>query len=237
MNTNNVRDLLRVNANSKPLDSALQAQLFDAVRVGDCLRIVVLIEEGADPNAIGLKGFNALHLACHAKDEATAGQLITTLVERGANINVPCTRGGTPQTHLKESGLGLDATRRLLKLTERLGANDFLTGLACMTVDPVKHCPGLRCEEAPVRPGVIGGYVVVRDEDQVIRGSSATQADADALAVELTAEDEVAHTVLPASFTLTRQWQDWLWEKVDCLVNGQVIQMAVIDRVGFGGVA
>jgi hypothetical protein len=248
MNTQslNVRKALTVKNSRKPLDSALQAQLFKAVRAGDSQGIPALIKQGADPNAIGPDGFNALHLACHAKNKATAAQLIETLVKCGANINVPCVRGGTAQTHLRFSGMEFKAIQQLWELTKRLGADHRITSLACSMLDPVKHCPGLRREKAEPRAAGVSGYVVVREFDQTIRGAALTKAKAEGLAFKLTAkevEDGLAaekggfHTVLPATGDLVRKWRNWLWEKKTFLVEGEVMELAVIDRVGFGGVA
>ncbi len=81
-----------------------------------------------------------------------------------------------------------------------------------------------------VRRSRIGGYVVVRVEDQEIRDAYKNEADAWVSAEAMSLEDDQPYTVHPADLFLFRNWTDWCWLTEECLVNGRIVELAVADR-------
>lgn len=79
----------------------IQSNLFGAVKEGAWWLIPGLISMGADPNALGPDGCTTFHLACH-DNESYVGvhdELITTLLDHGADVNARCVKGCTPLMH------------------------------------------------------------------------------------------------------------------------------------------
>lgn len=74
-----------------------------------------------------------------------------------------------------------------------------------------------------------GGYIIVREEDQEICGAHVCQATAVAMATEMAHEDEEDYAVWPAEPRLVNEWDSWCWTTVECLVNGKVVDLAVIE--------
>jgi hypothetical protein len=78
--------------------------------------------------------------------------------------------------------------------------------------------------------GTIGGYVVVRKEDNEIRDAYTRKVDALEAALAMAGEYEQTFVVLPAEPFLVREWESWCWFTEKRLVRGQVMELAVADR-------
>lgn len=147
------------------------------------------------------------------------------------------------------AGLDLDATQEEIDAAwdwTLVGVSEGLAGLIRMAIahgaewlnldqdgqryDLPMYDGNERVTGEGLRRSRIGGYVVVRVEDQEIRDAYKNEADAWASAEAMSLEDDQPYTVHPADLFLFRNWESWCWLTEECLVNGQIVELAVADR-------
>lgn len=110
---------------SHPNAVLIQANLFKAVEKGEWKFIPGLISHGADPNALGPKGLNVLHMVIrdHELDNQDQEDVIATLLACGSAINARCKRGCTPLMHVLMSN---ECPQRLTRLLMRASADPWI---------------------------------------------------------------------------------------------------------------
>lgn len=96
----------------------LTEELGNAVMAHDPDRVTVLLERGADPNALSLQGFAALHLAARDRN----AEMVKLLLAKGAKVDRPDHDGWTP---LLQSVLRNDAA--VIPILAEAGANVQVT--------------------------------------------------------------------------------------------------------------
>jgi ankyrin repeat protein/truncated hemoglobin YjbI len=114
-----IADLLVARGKGVPEAMLARACRADVSR-NEVHRARVLLDYGADVNALGREGLTALHYAVRSGKLP----LIRLLIERGADVNAPDHEGRSPAAHIAESRARLDPVAVLDVLVRRGAALD-----------------------------------------------------------------------------------------------------------------
>ncbi|QDZ23878.1 ankyrin repeat domain-containing protein [Chloropicon primus] len=96
-------------------DTSGVTPLIASVAAGDKRIVNLLLEAGANPNALAMNGATALHIAASMDDAS----LITSLVNKGGNANA-VDKDNLKPIHAAAVMEGRNALRKLLPITERI---------------------------------------------------------------------------------------------------------------------
>ena len=115
--TDCVRQLLKGGADIDQPDGEGETALMKAVLRGRLGTVVLLLKNRADLNKTDMRGSTALLLACSDRQENSV--IVRELIEAGADVNIPDSKGITPLMNL----LRFNGTEALIKILIEHGAD------------------------------------------------------------------------------------------------------------------
>jgi ankyrin repeat protein len=115
------RYLLKMGARIDPVGGELETTPLNwAARSGHVNMVVVLMQNGADPNACDIEGFSTIHLATMFAHS----NVVAYLLVKGIDADMPDRNGATPLMHACQRVYSRDPAQLLITFNARLNAQD-----------------------------------------------------------------------------------------------------------------